>query len=171
MHLERVIDCLVFERGDDALRTYDCLVFLARGSTSSIIFVRRMPNQATRKRRQALNLPTNVKILKCDNETLLVSRLGPKQCTTRFVVVGNSPQVTMCWIGALFGCETGFRLFPHEEYTVWVFKSIHEANSGIDRFKARNTIELPWYVPNWMRKHPMYVMDLVSSTDEYLTLI
>ena len=126
-----------------------------------------MPNQATRGRRKAAGLPTNVQKLICDNDNeLFVSRLGSKICTTRFVVVGNSPLVLMSWIGALLDCGTGFRLYPHQTYTVWVFSSTNDAACAIKRFNERKVIELPCYVPQSMRTHPMYLMNLVNVSKE-----
>ena len=129
-----------------------------------------MPNQATRRRRRAVDMPTNMKTLKCDERVYRVSRLGDKPCTTRFLVVGNSPDVTMCWIGDLLGSQTGFRLFPHINYTVWKFNSVDEANCAIDRFRSRAIIELPWYVPNLMRTHPMYLMELLNPDTDLVKL-
>ena len=129
-----------------------------------------MPNQATRLRRKLLGLPTNAKELHFGNETIVVSRLGCKACTSRFIVVGNSPDVLMSWISQLLGAETGFRCFPHQTYTVWVFRSTQEANQAVNRFKDRDHIDLPPFVPQFMRTHPMYLMEVVNPPEELLRL-
>ena len=131
-----------------------------------------MPNQSTRIRRREAKLPTNVQTVKCSNgETFRMSRLGSKPCSTQFIVVGNSPDVTLSWIGALLGCEKGFRLYPQETYTVWIFNTKEDASRGVNRFRQRGTAELPVYVPKSMRTSFMYLLEVVDPPPALLKLL
>lgn len=77
--------------------------------------------------------------------------------------MGNSPDVTMCFIGYLLGSQCGFRLEDHPQYTVWSFPTLDAAGAGVRRFRTRTSIELPCYVPGWMRH--MFLLDVcIPST-------
>ena len=99
-----------------------------------------MPNQKTRFRRRRLGLPTNVLTIptKEYDNPLMISRIGTKDCSSRFLVLGNCPDVIMNWIGTFIGGTTGFRLQPpYDSFTVWLFHRVSDASDGVSIFRSR----------------------------------
>lgn len=130
-----------------------------------------MPNQATRRRRQQAGLPSNLQKIHEGNDdeaTILASRFGPRQvASSRFLLLGNSPDVLMSWLAPFMNSETGFRLDYNPTYTVWIYDTAEEASYAVQQFNTR-TMKIPEYVPDRIRHMPLFLMDVVRPNANML---
>lgn len=91
-------------------------------------------------------------------EQVIFTRTRPNmKCSSRFLVLGNCPNVLMSWLGAYLhenhhpssGFICAWRLDPDEK-TVWIFKTVEHAQMAMDRFHNPNKV-LPGFVSHDLR--------------------